>query len=228
MGSYYVALTTSGRVLVWSASSWGVYSSTEMVVPSSALSGVSDIAIQSSMGSCVFALKQDGTLVAWDASTGTTVQLPTDLQSGIVSVTTGGMGKILALKSSGLVVAATLSSSGTSPTTYSFTMGTVPADARSEVAKVFFEKTYKNSMYAIKENGKLISFDQNGTQRTMPSLANSDVVDAGGDSEAYALLRSGKVIEWDTQGTIKTLTPSILNSNIFCIGKESFFGQQLF
>ena len=134
-----------------------------------------------------------------------------------MSVTTGGMGKILALKSSGLVVTATLSSSGTSPTTYSFTMGTVPADARSEVAKVFFEKTYKNSMYAIKENGKLISFDQNGTQRTMPSLANSDVVDAGGDSEAYALLRSGKVIEWDTQGTIKTLTPSILNSNIAAV-----------
>ena len=220
MGSYFVALTTSGRVIVWSASTSGMsstYSSMEMVVPSAALSGVSDIAIQWSMGSCVFALKQDGTLVAWDASTGTTVQLPTDLQSGIVSVTTGGMGKILALKSSGLVVTATLSSSGTSPTTYSFTMGTVPADARSEVAKVFFEKTYKNSMYAIKENGKLISFDQNGTQRTMPSLANSDVVDAGGDSEAYALLRSGKVIEWDTQGTIKTLTPSILNSNIAAV-----------
>ena len=79
MVSHYVALTTSGRVIVWSASSWGVYSSMEMVVPSAALSGVSDIAIQSSMGSCVFALKQDGTLVAWDASTGTTVQLPTDL-----------------------------------------------------------------------------------------------------------------------------------------------------
>ena len=219
MGSYFVALTTSGRVIVWSASTSGMsstYSSMEMVVPSGALSGVSDIAIQSSMGSCVFALKQDGTLVAWDVSTGTTVQLPTDLQSGIVSVTTGGMGKILALKSSGLVVAATLSSSGTSPITYSFTMGTVPADARSEVAKVFFEKTYGNSMYAIKENGKLISFDQNGTQRTMPSLANSDVVDAGGDMECIALLRRGKVIEINNE-TIKTTTPSILNSNIAAI-----------
>ena len=220
MGSYFVALTTSGRVIVWSASTSGMsstYSSMEMVVPSAALSGVSDIAIQSSMGSCVFALKQDGTLVAWDASTGTTVQLPTDLQSGIVSVTTGRMGKILALKSSGSVVVATLSSSGTSPITHSFTMGTVPVDAQSEVAKVFFEKTYGNSMYAIKENGKLISFDQNGTHRTMPSLANSDVVDAGGDSEAYALLRSGKVIEWDSQGTIKTSTPPILNSNIAAV-----------
>lgn len=220
MGSYFVALTTSGRVIVWRASISAMsstYSSMEMVVPSGALSGVSDIAIQSSsMGSCVFALKQDGTLVAWDASTGTTVQLPTDLLSGIVSVTTGGMGKILALKSSGLVVAATLSSSGTSPITYSFTMGTVPADARSEVAKVFFEKTYGNSMYAIKENGKLISFDQNGTQRTMPSLANSDVVDAGGDMECIALLRSGKVIEFNNE-TIKTTTPSILNSNIAAI-----------
>ena len=51
----------------------------------------------------------------------------------------------------------------------------------------------------------------------MPSLANSDVVDAGGDTERYALLRSGKVIEWDNQGTIKTTTPSILNSNIAAI-----------
>jgi hypothetical protein len=219
MGSYYVALTTSGRVIVWSTSTPGMsstYSSTEMVVPSGALSGVSDIALSSSMGSCVFALKQDGTLVAWDASAGTTVQLPTDLQSGIVSVTTGGMGKILALKSSGLVVAATLSSSGTSPITYSFTMGTVPADARSGVAKVFFEKTMGVTAYAIKDSGKLISWDSNGTQRTMPSLASSDVVDAGGDYEGIALLRSGKVIEF-SNGTIKTTTPSILSSNIAAI-----------
>jgi len=188
-----------------------------MAVPSAALSGVSDIAINSTMDPCVFALKQDGTLVSWVASTGTSVQLPTDLQSGLVSVTTGGMGRILALKSSGLVVTATLSSSGASPSTYSFTMDTVPADARSGVAKVFLEKTYGNSMYSIKESGQLISWDQQGTQRAMPSLANSDVVDAGGVSEGYALLRSGKVIEWDNQGTIKTTTPSILNSNIAAI-----------
>ena len=220
MGSYYVALTTSGRVIVWSASTSGMsstYSSMEMVVPSGALSGVSDIAIQSSMGSCVFALKQDGTLVAWDASSGTTVQLPTDFQSGIVSVTAGGYGRIFVLKSSGSVVASTLSSSGTSPVSYSFTAGTVPVDARSGVAKVFPGSSMGMYVYAIKESGQLISWDQQGTQRTLPSLANSDVVDAGGDSEGYALLRSGKVIEWDTQGTIKTSTPSILNSNIAAI-----------
>jgi len=220
MGSYYVALTTSGRVIVWSASTSGMsstYSSMEMLVPSAALSGVSDIAIQSSMGSCVFALKQDGTLIAWDMSTGNLVQLPTELQSGIVSVTTGGMGKILALKSSGAVVTGTISSSWTSPITYSFTMDTVPVDARSGVAKVFSGSSMGMYVYAIKESGQLISWDQQGTQRAMPSLASSDVVDAGGDSEAYALLRSGKVIEWDNQGTIKTTTPSILNSNIAAV-----------
>jgi len=227
MGSYFVALTTSGRVIAWSASSSSsgmssTYSSMEMVVPSGALSGVSDIAIQPSMGSCVFALKQDGTLVAWDASTGTTVQLPTELQSGIVSVTTGGMGKILALKSSGAVVTGTISSSWTSPITYSFTMDTVPVNARSGVAKVFSGSSMGMYVYAIKESGQLISWDQQGTQRAMPSLANSDVVDAGGDSECFALLRSGKVIEFDTQGTIKTSTPSILNSNIAAVSSGGY------
>ena len=222
-GTYIVALTTSGRVIVWSASTSSggtssTYSSMEMVVPSSALSGVSDIAIQSSMSSCVFALKQDGTLVAWDPSSGTTVQLPTDLQNGIVSVTAGGYGRIIVLKSSGSVVVAILSSSGTSPITHSFTMRTVPVDAQSGVAKVFSGSSMGMYVYAIKESGKLISWDPMGTQeRTMPSLANSDVVDAGGDSEAYALLRSGKVIEWDTQGIIKTATPPILNSNIAAV-----------
>ena len=223
MGSCFVALTTSGRVIVWSASTSGMsstYSSMEMVVPSGALSGVSDIALYSSMGSCVFALKQDGTLVAWDASAGTALQLPTDLQSGIVSVTTGGMGKILALKSSGSVVTATMSSSGTSPVVYSFTLGTVPVDARSGVAKVFFEKKMGMTAYAIKDNGKLISWDSSGTQRTMPSLASSDVVDAGGDTECIALLRSGKVIEISND-TVKTTTPSILNSNIAAICSAS-------
>jgi hypothetical protein len=227
MGSYYIALSASGRVIVWSAStssSWAssTYSSTEMVVPSAALSGISDIAIQSYMGSCVFALRQDGTLVAWDASTGTTVQLPTELQSGIVSVTTGGMGKILALKSSGAVVTGTISSSWTSPITYSFTMDTVPVNARSGVAKVFSGSPMGMYVYAIKESGQLISWDQQGTQRAMPSLANSDVVDAGDASEAYALLRSGRVIEWDSQGTIKTSTPSILNSNIAAVSSGGY------
>ena len=222
MGAYIVALTTSGRVIAWftsysSSGSLSTYSSTEMVVPSGALSGVSDIAIYPSMVSCIFALKQDGTLVAWEASTGTSVQLPTDLQSGIVSLTTGGAGKILALKSSGLVITATLSNGGGSPPSYSFTTGTIPVDASSGVAKVFFGDSMGMNAYAIKDNGQLISWDHQGMQRTLPSLANSDVVDAVGYTEAYALLRSGKVIEWDNQGTIKTTTPSILNSNIAAI-----------
>lgn len=223
MASYYVALTTSGRVIVWSGNTLSAgttpatYFSMEMVVPSGALSGVSDIAIDPSMVSCVFALKQDGTLVAWEASTGTSVQLPTDLQSGIVSLTTGGAGKILALKSSGLVITATLSNGGGSPPSYSFTTGTIPVDASSGVAKVFFGDSMGMNAYAIKDNGQLISWDYQGMQRTLPSLANSDVVDAVGNMEAYALFRSGKVIEWDNQGTIKTTTPSILNSNIAAI-----------
>ena len=227
MGTYIVALTTSGRVIAWftsysSSGSLSTYSSTEMVVPSAALSGVSDIAISppgAMTGSCVFALKQDGTLVAWDTSSGTTVQLPTDLQSGIVSVTMGSNGRILVLKSSGAVVTATISSSGTSPIGYSFIIETVPIDARSGVAKILNSSFGSLYVYAIKENGELIRWDQNGTLRTVPSLASSDVIDAGGEAdEGIALLRSGKVIEWDSQGTIKTTTPSILNSNIAAIG----------
>jgi len=227
MGAYIVALTTSGRVIAWftsysSSGSLSTYSSTEMVVPSAALSGVSDIAISppgAMTGSCVFALKQDGTLVAWDTSSGTTVQLPTDLQSGIVSVTMGSYGRILVLKSSGAVVTATISSSGTSPIGYSFIIETVPIDARSGVAKILNSSFGSLYVYAIKENGELIRWDQNGTLRTVPSLASSDVIDAGGEAdEGIALLRSGKVIEWDSQGTIKTTTPSILNSNIAAIG----------
>ena len=226
MGTYIVALTTSGRVIAWftsysSSGSLSTYSSTEMVVPSAALSGVSDVAISppgAMTGSCAFALKQDGTLVAWDTSSGTTVQLPTDLQSGIVSVTMGSYGRILVLKSSGAVVSASISSSGTSPISYSFIIETVPIDARSGVAKILNSSFGSLYVYAIKENGELIRWDQNGILRTVPSLASSDVIDAGGEAdEGIALLRSGKVIEWDSQGTIKTTTPSILNSNIAAI-----------
>ena len=222
MVSHYVALTTSGRVLVWSASSWGNYSSTEMVVPSSALSDVSDIAIGSS---CVFALKQDGTLIAWDASNGNIVELPTVLQNGIVSVAVcgGSQPTILVLKSSGAVVTGTISSissSWTSPITYSHSiaLGTVPVDAQSGVAKACFPDSM-TGMYlqAIKENGKLISWNQNGTLTTVPVEVGPDVVDAAAITEGWALLRSGRVIEWDSQGTIKTSTPSILNSNIAAV-----------
>jgi hypothetical protein len=191
-----------------------------MVVPSAALSGVSDVAISppgAMRGSCVFALKQDGTLVAWDTSSGTTVQLPTDLQSGIVSVTMGGGGRILVLKSSGAVVTASISSSGTSPISYSFIIETVPIDSRTGIAKILNASSASSYVYAIKENGQLILWDLQGTQRTMPFEVSSDVVDAWGDHGGSALLRSGKVIEWDSQGTIKTTTDDILNSNIAAI-----------
>jgi hypothetical protein len=169
-----------------------------MVVPSAALSGVSDVAISypgAMTGSCVFALKQDGTLVAWDTSSGTTVQLPTDLQSGIVSVTMGSFGRILVLKSSGAVVSASISSSGTSPISYSFIIETVPIDARSGVAKILNSSFGSLYVYAIKENGELIRWDQNGILRTVPSLASSDVIDAGGEAdEGIALLRSAGLV----------------------------------
>jgi len=231
MGSYFVALNNSGRVLVWSVSSYSggsssTYSSTEMLVPSQALSGVSDIAIGSgsSPSSCAFALKQDGTLIAWDVSNGNIAELPTSLQNGIVSVAVSGgwQPSILVLKSSGMAIVATISASGAtgtpSPVNYSFTLGTVPVDAQSGVAKVCFS-SQETGMYlqAIKENGKLISWDQNGTLKALPLEAGSDVVDAAAIIEGWALLQSGRVIEWDSQGTIKTNTPSILNSNITAV-----------
>jgi len=235
-GNISVAIKSGdGRVIVWSGSSgWmGMSSSTEMPVPNEAMSDVADIVVLSYMQPCILALKKGGVLVAWNPSSGELAELPSELQSGIVSICGSGDGanSILALKSSGQVFQAEANYGGGStaggmfpggaysPTqSISFSLKNVPEIARARVVKIGFTCVpgiASQMPYVLKENGEVVSWEgYNGNIISLPPELNTNVVDFCGYA---ALFLNGSVLEWDSMGNIKSSTPSILNSNVSAI-----------
>jgi len=218
-GTYAAAINTSGRAIVWSSTGMpGQLTSTEKSVPNGALSGVSDLVVTSYMNPIVLALKQDGTLIAWDPSSETLVQLPSELQNDIVAISAPTSGApqngILALKSSGLVISAEISQSGGWPqVSFSLNLKPVPPEAQLGIVKISHGEN--GVPYAFREDGKVISWNSGimGNEINLPSEHNSGVVDI---QSSVALLQNGKVIEWDA-GNLRTTTPSELNANVAAI-----------
>ena len=220
-GTYAAAINTSGRAIVWSQSGAGMpgqSTSTEKSVPTGALSGVSDLVVTSYMNPIILALKQDGTLIAWDPSSEAIVQLPTELQSDIVAISAPTSGApqnvILALKSSGLVISAEISQSGGWPSvSFSLNLKPVPPEAQSGIVKISHGDN--GVPYAFREDGKVISWSSGimGNEISLPEEHNSGIVDI---QSSVALLQNGKVIEWDA-GNLRTTTPSELNANVAAI-----------
>ena len=215
-----LALSSDGKVFSLNSNGGFMGTVSENPVPDEAKSDNGDIF---SAGIYGFVIKRNGKLIAWDSS-GRTFVTPQELESGVVKVSATGS-FLLALKDSGEVFAYSISSAPTAGMPVGPTYQTVlnpleiPVEAKLNVVEI-----QANGLYVIKENGKVISWNNTSpaSLRGLPTELNSGVSYV---SDGLALKTNGEVISWSSSiaGTVINPVPTEVRADIIKVTGSSSY-----
>ncbi len=173
-----------------------------VVVPAGIRSDVTALA----MGGTNLALKQDGSVLAWNGAGLSTV--PVAAQSG-VSAIAAGSGHSLALKQDGTVVAWGSNSKG--QTTLPPALAGVSAIAAGT-----------DHSLALKQDGSVAAWGDNQYgQTTVPAGLSGVIAIAAGSSHSLALKQDGSVVAWGSNSIGQTTVPEAALSGVVAIAAGS-------
>jgi len=213
-----LALSSDGKVFSLNSNGGFMGIVSENPVPDEAKNDIGDIF---SAGIYGFVIKKNGKVIAWNSS-GRTFITPQELENGVVKISATGS-ILLALKESGEVFAYSITQAPTAGIPAGPTYQTVldPLEIPSE-AKLNVVEIQANGLYVIKENGKVVSWNNTSPAsiRELPNELNSDVSYV---SDGLALKTNGEVISWSGSiaGAVLNSVPLEARSNIIKVTGSS-------
>ncbi|MGJ8638466.1 MAG: BACON domain-containing protein [Opitutaceae bacterium] len=157
----------------------------------------------------VIALTEAGGVVGWEQNTYAQLDLPDEIQSGVISIANGNRGSFsLALKDDGSVIAWGDNSVGQTDVPATALSGVVAIDAGGHTSSGF--------ALALKQDGSVVAWGANEYGQTdVPDEALSDVTAiAAGDNHALALKDDGTIVAWGGNSYSQVTVPSEVSSSV--------------